>query len=211
MTPHFFAIAVVFALSLTALGASAQSYVLEPEPTWEKEAFLAPEGKALIVFVQNQKVDRKMTFLVFGSDKRCVAEVGGREAQVLPVDPIPLILFVSAYSMNRRIEIYPEAGRTYFVRLHTVDKAMGPAAEVTPVRRATEEHRLLKSRLVGAFVTQTKKNADCYGQPLNERKNRTQRRLNDANGDWHNGDDAYRDKYMLIERDGLTRADIELF
>ena len=178
---------------------------------YDKAAFVAPPVKALIVFIQNQKVDRKMTFTVFAADKRCVAEVGGREAQVLPVEPVPLVFFVTGYSKTYRIEIYPEAGRTYFVRLHTVDKPMGPAPEVTLVRRASEEHKLLKFYLDGAIVTRTIGDDKCYGKPLPERKNRTQRRLNEGNADWKNGDDAYRDRYMLIEKDGLTGKDIALF
>ena len=211
MNRTFLAFVATLVFLLSAFEASAQSSVLEPPPSYDKKDFIAPEGQALIVFIQNQKVDRKMTFLVYESDKRCVAEVGGREAQVLPVPPAPLIFYVAGYSTNRRIEVYPQAGRTYFVRLHTVEKTMGPSAEVTTIRRATEEHRLLKFRLQGALVTHAKNNAECYGLPLKERKNRTQRRINEADADWQNGDDAYRDKYMLIEGDGLTRADIELF
>jgi hypothetical protein len=178
---------------------------------YDKSAFIAPEGKALIVFVQNQRVDRKMSFLVFESDKRCVAQVGGREAQIMPVEPMPLLLYVSAYYSNERIEIYPEAGRTYFVRLHTIQKPMGQVATVTPVRRASDEHKLLKFHLEGVSVTQAIGDDTCYGKPLDERKNRTQRRINAANADWKNEGEVYRDKNTLIEHDGLTKADIELF
>jgi hypothetical protein len=178
---------------------------------YDATELVAPPGKAAIVFIQNQKVDRGMTFTVFESDKRCVAEVGGREAQVLPVEPAPLIFYVIGYYTTRRIEIYPKVGRTYFVRLHTVDKPMGPAPEVTLVRRASEEHKLLKFHLEGAFVTRSIGDDKCYGKPLNERKNRTQRRINEGNADWKSGDDVYRDKYMLIENDGLTARDIALF
>ena len=182
-----------------------------PARAYDKYAFVAPDGQAMVVFIQNQKVDRKMTFTVFASDKRCVAEVGGREAQLLPVDPAPLVLYALGYYKTQRIEIYPEAGRTYFVRLHTVDKPMGPAPEVTLVRRTSEEHKLLKFWLDDAIVTHSIGDDKCYGRPLKERKNRTQRRLNEGNADWKNGDDAYRDKYTLIEKDGLTAGDIELF
>lgn len=178
---------------------------------YDKFEFVAPPKKALVVFIQNQKVDRKMVFTVFESDKRCVAEVGGREAQLLPVDPVPHIFYAVGYNNTRRIEIFPEVGRTYFVRLHTVDKAMGPSPEVTLVRRGTEQHRLLKFWLDGALVTHSIGADTCYGKPLKERKNRTQRRLNEGNADWKNGDDADRDRYMLIEQDGLTAEDIALF
>jgi hypothetical protein len=170
--------------------------------------FVAPEGQALVVFIQNQRVDRKMTFTVFGADKRCVAEVGGREAQVLPTPPGPYLFYVLGYGTTYRIELYMEAGRTYFVRLHTVDRPVGRAPAITLVRRASESHKLLRHWLDGASVTRTLDNEGCYGRPLKERANRTQRRLNEANAGWKEADEVTRDKYMLIERDGLTASDI---
>ncbi len=199
-----FLISVTFLFcAFTTTPSSARAY--------DKHAFVAADEQAKVVFIQNQKVDRKMTFIVFASDKRCIAEVGGREAQVLPVDPKPLVFYATGYNKTQRIEIYPEAGRTYFVRLHTVEKTIGPAPEVTLVRRASEEHRLLRFWLDEAFVTHSIGDDKCYGKPLKERKNRTQRRINEGNADWKSGGDAYRDKYTLIERDGLTAEDLELF
>lgn len=202
----FLARAVTFSLSFFLVFATAERVSAD-----DSSSFIAPDGKAAVVFIQNQKTDRKMLFTVFEANKRCVAEVGGRQAQVLVLDPEPLIFYIIGYNNTRRIEIYPEAGRTYFVRLYTVAKPLGPAPEVTLVRRASEEHMRLRFWLDGAFITHAKRNDECYGRPLKERKNRTQRRLNEANAEWKNGDDAYRDRYTLIEGDGLTAADIELF
>jgi hypothetical protein len=196
----FFRAFLLSALVTLAVSPRADAY--------DKSAFVAPEGKALFVFIQNQQQDRKMEFTVFAGDKRCVARVRGREAEVLPVEPATYIYYVMTYNDARRIELFPEAGRTYFIRLHTVDKVMGPIPAVTLVRRASEEHMLLKHHLEGAHVTRARDDKECYGQPLQERKNRTQRRLNGANGDWKKADDAYRDRYRLIEKDGLTEEDI---
>jgi hypothetical protein len=194
----------LFAFFLGAFGAPHMARA------YDNSAFVAPRDKARIVFIQNQRSDRKMTFTVFESDKRCVAEVGGREAQVLDVFPGPYIFYVLGYNTTRRIELYPEAGRTYFVRLHTVDGLMGPVPDITLVRRTSDEHKRLKFTLDGAIVTHAKDNRKCYARPLKERENRTQRRLNEANAQWKNGDDVYRDKYRLIERDGLTPKDVSL-
>ena len=193
------------AVALGALSAFGRAHA------YQTSDFVAPEGKARIVFVQNQRSDRKMTFTVFESDRRCVAEVGGREAQVLDAFPGPYVFYVLGYGSTRRIELYPAAGRTYFVRLHTVDGVMGPMPEVTLVRRASDEHKRLKFTLDGAIVTNAENNEECYARPLKERANRTQRRLNEANAEWKNGDEIYRDKYRLIEKDGLTAKDIGLF
>jgi hypothetical protein len=174
----------------------------------DTSAFVASEDESKIVFIQNQNHDRKMSFLVFGPDKRCVAEVQGREAQVLPTPPGAYIFYVVGYEQTVRIELYVEAGRTYFIRLHTVDKSIGAAARVTLVRRASDEHKLLGYHLEGAHITHTKDDKSCYGKPLRERNRRTVRRINEANAEWRSGDDIDRDENTLIEKDGLTPEDI---
>lgn len=178
---------------------------------YKREDLVAPEDKARIVFIQNQKGDRRMVFTVFESDRRCVAVVGGREAQVLDVFPGPYIFYITGFEQTRRVELYPEAGRTYFIRLHSAKRPFGSVAAVTPVRRASEEHRLLRFHLEGANLTRATDNGECYALPLNEREGRTNRRLNEANAEWQNADDAYRAGYTLIEADGLTPKDINLF
>jgi len=196
---------LVLGCSQTKLSGAGNTTVYEPKD------LLAPEGKARIVFIQNQKEDRELEFTVFEPSRRCVAVVGGRQAQVLDVFPGPYVFYVSAYEQTRRIELYPKADRTYFVRLYSTKKAFGSAAEVTPVRRASEEHRLLRFYLEGAALTRATDNEECYALPLNEREGRTNRRLNEADAEWKNADDVYRDKYTLIESDGLTREDINRF
>ena len=46
------------------------------------------------------------------------------------------------------------------------------------------------------------------GKPLKERQNRTQRRINEANADWKNGDELYRFKYKLLPEGGLTAEEV---
>jgi hypothetical protein len=46
------------------------------------------------------------------------------------------------------------------------------------------------------------------GKPLKERQNRTQRRINEPNADWKNGDELYRFKYKLLPEDGLTAEEV---
>ena len=179
-----------------------------PASAYESSSFVAPEGKAMIVFIQNRRADRKMKFTVFGTDRRCVAEVGGREAQILPTPPGPYILYIVGYESTTRVELYIEAGRTYFVRLFTQDRSVASAPQVALVRRTTDEHRQLKYHLDGANVTSALQNTECYGMPLEERSNRTQRRINAANAGWKAANDVTRDQFTLIERDGLTPEDI---
>jgi hypothetical protein len=173
-----------------------------PAAAYDKSAFVAPTGEALVVFIQNLREDRTTSYLVFDPEMQCVAEVGGRQALVVPMKPGQYTFYVADYK-NQRIDLDLEAGRTYFIRLYSIEKAVTRASEVTPVQRGTESYKLLKSWLYGATVTHAKDD-ECRGKPLKERHNRTQKRINEANADWKNGDELYRFKYKLLKEDGLT-------
>jgi len=172
----------------------------------DKSAFVAPEEGALVVFIQNAPDDRAMNYIVFDADKQCVAEVGGREAEVIPMNPGRHTLYVAAYN-NHRIDLDLVAGRTYFIRLFSTEKFATRVSDVTPVQRGTDSYKFVKTWLEGARVIHASDDP-CRGKPLKERKNRTQRRLNEANADWKNGDELYRFKYKLLKEDGLTAEEV---
>jgi hypothetical protein len=172
----------------------------------DKSPFLAPADGALVVFIQNLHEDRSMSYIVFDADKQCVAEVRGREAEVIPMKPGKHTVYVAAYN-NHRIDLDLVAGRTYFVRLFSLEKVTTRVSDVTPVQRGTDSYKLLKSWLAGATVVHASDDP-CRGKPLKERKNRTQRRLNQANADWKNNDQLYRYEYMLLKEDGLTAEEV---
>lgn len=194
--------ALVMSLLLVALASPHTA------AAYDKSAFVAPEGQALVVFVQNLRKDRKMSFIVFDTAKQCVAEVGGRQAEVVPMAPGQYTWYVSGYYDNHRILLELEAGRTYFVRLYTVERFGTGKAEVTLVRRATDSYMQLKHWLKGALVTHAKDDP-CRGKPLKERQNRTNRRINAANADWKTEGDAYRAAHTGWKEDGLLPKDVE--
>ena len=139
-----------------------------------KAAFVAPEGEAFVVFIQNTRSDRSMHFIVFDPDKKCVAEVRGREAEIVPMKPGKHTLYVAAYN-NHRIDVDLVAGRTYFIRLHSVEKFATRVSHVTPVQRGTDSYKQLRTWLQGATPVHADEDP-CQGKPLKERANRTQRR-----------------------------------
>lgn len=171
-----------------------------------KSAFVAPKDVALVVFIQNAPDDRAMDYIVFDADKQCVVEVGGREAEVIPMNPGRHTLYVAVYN-NRRIDLDLVAGRTYFIRLFSVEKFATRVSDVMPVQRGTDSYKLLKTWLEGARVIQGIDDP-CRGKPLKERTNRTQKRINEANADWKNGDELYRFNYRLLKEDGLTAEEV---
>lgn len=169
--------------------------------------FAPPEGKALVVFIQNLREDRTMTFLVFETDRTCVAEVGGREARVVPMKPGTHRLYVSGYS-SERLELELEAGRTYFVRLFTVQRTMARKSEVTLVRRGTSSYMELRNWLDGAEVTHASHDR-CWGKPLRERTNRTGRRIVEGDAEWNEGGEAYQTEHTLAPDEGFTAQELE--
>ena len=173
---------------------------------YDNSDFVAPKNEALVVFIQNLYEDRAESFIVFDLDKQCVAEVGGRQAEIIPMKPGKHTLYVVSFR-NQRIDIELAAGRTYFIRLYSVAKTSNRATEVTPVQRGTESYKLVKTWLQGARVTHGHEDP-CRGKPLKERQNRTIRRINDANSEWKKGDEIYRYRYKLLKEDGLTSAEV---
>ena len=173
---------------------------------YDKAAFVAPADKALVVFVQNLRQDEKEMFVVFRPNMECVAKVRGGQAAVVPMIPAKHRLYVTSYD-TFRIDLDLEAGRSYFIRLHTVEKALWRVSHVTPVRRGADSLKDLKRWLAGANVVRASGD-QCQGKPLQERTNRTQRRVNDANDEWKSSDDAYRARYTVNKEDGLTREDV---
>ncbi len=176
-----------------------------PAAADDKSAFIAPAGEALVVFIQNDRADREMSYLVFDPDRECVADVGGRQAEVVPMKPGKYTFYVSGHN-TRRIELDLAAGRTYFVRLHSVDRYGMRIPAVTLVRRGTDSYKQVKTWLKGATVTHGSDDR-CHGKPLKERQNRTQRRINEANADWNTGDEIYRAWYTLNKNDGLSATE----
>lgn len=178
----------------------------KPASAYDKAAFVAPETTALVVFIQNLREDRALSYLVFDADRQCVADVRGRQAKVIPMKPGKHTLYIAGYN-NHRIDLDLVAGRTYFVRLFTTEKFATRVSDVTPVQRGTESYKLVKTWLEGAQVALASDD-QCRGKPIKERENRTIRRINDANSAWKNGDEIYRYRYMLLKEDGFTATEV---
>ena len=167
-----------------------------------KPPFVAPDDLALLVFIQNTREDRALSFTVFDLNRQCIAEVRGRQAELVPMKPGKHTLYISAYN-NHRIDVSLAAGRTYFIRLYSSAKVTTRASNVTVVQRGSDAYKQLGTWLHGADVVHVNDDP-CSGKPLQERSNRTQRRINEANGDWKESDPATQADFMLIQSDGLT-------
>jgi len=195
--------ALSFSLVLIAFVALASPH---PAAAYDKSAFVASKEEALVVFIQTLREDRTMSYVIFDAEKECVAEVGGRQALIVPMKPGYYTYYVAGYN-SHRLDLDLEAGRTYFVRLFSTERMATRTSDVTPVQRGTESYKSLRTWLEGATVTHAEDDR-CRGKPLKERQKRTQKRINDANAKWKNGDEIYRFKYKLLKEDGLTPEEV---
>ena len=175
----------------------------------DPSAFIAPDGLAVVVFIQNVREDRKMSFTVFDLNKQCIAQVGGRQAEIVPVKPGKHTFYITGYDTHR-IDASLAAGRTYFVRLYSEETAVTRASRVTPVQRGSDAYKQLGTWLHGAHVVHASDDP-CSGKPLKERTNRTQRRIDQANAGWKEADGPTKADNMLIQSDGLTAAEVAHF
>jgi hypothetical protein len=188
---------------------SACSAVATPQTAsaYDKSEFVAPADAALVVFIQNVREDQTMTYTVFDLNGQCIAAVGGRQAKVVPMPAGKHTIYIAGYR-NHRIDMKLMAGRTYFIRLYSIEKVAHRVSDVTPVQRGTESYKSVKTWLRGANVTHLRDDR-CTGKPLDERKNKTVRRLNDANAAWKKGDELYHFKYSLLPDDGFTAKEVD--
>lgn len=198
--PAIFAVLVALAVAVTlAAPRSAGAY--------DNSELVAPGDAALVVFIQTLREDQTMTYTVFDMNLQCVAAVAGRQAKVVPMPAGRHSIYVAGYN-NHRIDMTLVAGRTYFIRLYSTEKVASRVSDVTPVQRGTESYKHVKTWLRGATITHLRDDR-CTGKPLDERKNKTVRRLNDANAAWKNGDELFHFKYSLIADDGFTNKEVE--
>lgn len=201
---HRATVTLALVATLSACGAVATP---QTASAYDKSAFVAPADAALVVFIQNVREDDEMTYTVFDLNGQCIAAVGGREAKVVPMPAGAHTVYIAGYR-NHRIDMKLMAGRTYFVRLYSIEKVAHRVSDVTPVQRGTESYKSVKTWLRGATITHLRDDR-CTGKPLDERKNRTIRRLNDANAAWKNGDELYRFKYSLLPDDGFIAKEVD--
>ncbi|MDH4283163.1 MAG: hypothetical protein OEV36_10965 [Myxococcales bacterium] len=173
---------------------------------YDASAFVAPNEEALVVFIHNLRDDERAEYVVFDPEKTCVASVGGRQAEVVPMKPGRYTLYVAGYN-TVRIELDLDAGRTYFVRIHSVDRFATRVSDVTPARRGTDSYKEIKTWLSGAQVA-LGSDDPCRGKPLDKKLRRVQKGIHEANADWKAGDDAYRAKYTMHKEDGLTPTEV---
>lgn len=180
-----------------------------PAAAVDTSAFVAPDDGALLVFVQTERIQDSSDFIVFDTKGICLATLGPRQAEVLRMKPGRYTLFVSdvANQNSFRLELALAAGRTYFVRLYSVNKYGWTAPQLATVQRGSNAYKGLKTWLDEADVTYAHDDP-CRGKPADRRSNRTQRRINEANADWKHEGDEYRRGLILIESDGLTATEV---
>jgi hypothetical protein len=178
-----------------------------PAAAYDKSAFVAPKDQALLVFIQNIRDDESMTYMVFDRDRQCLAEVGGREAEIAQMPPGSYSFYISGYK-TQRVDMELAPGRTYFIRIFSYDKVVMRRSDVSPVQRGTDSYMQVKFWLQGARVTKASDDP-CHGKTIKKQARKVTKQILGADVDWDQGDELYHLRYSLLATDGFKADEID--
>ena len=183
---------------LVCLSTAATSAAQDPG------ALVAPDGKALVVFVRPGKLGKAVNFYVYDASKTLLTLFKGNERAAIAVDPGKQTFYVVSENAGLvRAEL--GAGRTYVV--HTQPKmGFGKARVlVNPVRRDSPEFAESAE-----WLSDTKVAVPDFAKGNKwTRKNQASlsKRIADAEAEWSSLDDKARAARTMRVEDGRTQEE----
>jgi hypothetical protein len=182
----------------------------------ERSPYVAPKGKALIVFVRNGRASKEAPFVIFDKDGKCVAVHGEEDSELIPVEAGKHTLYTMSYNI-KRMEFDVAAGRTYFVEIVLPRYGAG-TIKVSMAKRDSEAFKEVKSWVKGKATSDPKGDV-CRGAEMQSSLEgskraskrgttaRFDRKIETADEKWKAADDAYRAKWTMSKRDGFTEEE----
>jgi hypothetical protein len=184
--------------------AIAASIVLTSPPSEasaEGSAYVAPKDKALVVFIRDRFVDRKIKYVVIDSDRQCLGVMDKKKGELIPMKPGKHTLYAIGGNV-RRVDVDLAAGRTYFVRIYSHTAMAKGIVGVTPARRGTEAFDQVP--IWTKDLATSKGTDDCRGIMVDDKRGRVQKRIERTDADWKADSEEERAKYSLQNKDGLS-------
>lgn len=170
--------------------------------------YVAPEGKALVVFVRPRKrLAEEVTYSVVDARGRCIAVLRNDWKVVAPLGPGRQRLMVItgvAQPQVQLLKVKAEAGRTYVVKLRPRVNARNPI-EMTVLRRTTQPLELFPGSVVQTNPFRPDL-ADCTAW-VAARRSKLATKASRARAVW-NEDEAMRQRQTIQPADGWTRAEV---
>lgn len=189
------------------LGALAFSILPSQSAAADGSPYVAPKDKAYIVFVKAGRSSKKMQFLIFDKDLKCVSMFEDNVSEIIPVKPGKHSLYTMATNAHR-MEFNVEAGRTYFIRISLPRYGYG-TVKLVPAKRESEAFAEVKDWVKGAKVSDPNEDS-CRGLQLGpgkRGKNPYPSKRDSADEKWK-ANAEYRDKLTMKKNDGYTAKEV---
>ncbi|MGB3050636.1 MAG: hypothetical protein WBB42_06530 [Polyangiales bacterium] len=100
-----------FLMSSLLLGALALGMSPADGAAADKSPYVAPKDQAYIVFVKAGRASRKMQFVFYDEDLKCLSMIEGVTSEIIPVKPGKHRIYTMATN-SHRMEFDVEAGLT---------------------------------------------------------------------------------------------------
>lgn len=199
----------VVLVSLAVWAAGAPSVEADLPGTAHESPYVAPEGKALVVFVRERKrLASEVTYSIVNDRGRCIALVANHWKVVARIEPGTQMLMVVtgvAQPQVQLLKVKAAAGRTYVVKMRPRVNAKNPV-ELTIFRRSAEPLEMFPAsiRETGPF----RPNLDECTAWVEARQSKLATKAAKAKEAWQAKDKEFRASHTIRGADGWTGAEV---
>ncbi len=191
-------------LPLIAFVCAALAYATPNETAAKKpkKSYVAPEGKALVVFVRPKRMGKAVQFFVTDKDRKLLTVFKGKQHATVTVDPGKHTFYVIAENAQLvRAEL--GAGRTYIIETRPTMGFGKARVSVQPVLRKDAERFAESAQWIKDTDAHT---ADLKAGEkwMKRHEDRVTRRIERAEADWKEDDEGYRAAHSIGVEDGRT-------
>lgn len=198
--------AIVLGLAISGAAASVEA---DPPKGVAESPYVAPEGKALVVFVRERKrLASEVVYSIVDKRGRCVALVANAWKVVAQVEPGSQTLMVVtgvAQPQVQLLNVKAVAGKTYIVKMRPRVNAKNPV-ELTILRRSTEPLEMFPApiRETGPF----RPNLEECTAWVEARRSKLATKAAHAKEAWRSKDEKFRASHTIRSADGWTGAEV---
>ncbi len=198
--------AIVLASAILGAAASGKA---DPAKALLGSPYVAPEGKALVVFVRGRKrLASEVVYSIVDKRGRCVASVANDWKVVAQVEPGTQMLMVVtgvAQPQVQLLNVKAVAGKTYVVKMRPRVNAKNPI-ELTILRRSNEPLEMFPAsiRETGPF----RPDLDECTAWVQARQSKLATKAARAKEGWHSKDEKFKASHTIDGADGWTRAEV---
>lgn len=189
---------VAWSLALHALDVRADDLVTEtPSP------YVAPEGRALVVFIRERLYAKATRFRVLDDDTRCVSVIKGERHVLLPVVPGThrlYLLVAGTKDQAEALQLEVEAGKTYVVDIRAQWRRKD-YMDINTVRPGTDRAEQAAKDI---------RNTDLYEPDLErcaewveKKRDEIGRKIAFAKEQWADGGEPYQRAHSLKAHEGF--------